>query len=269
VSGRAADLDSQEFEIAAPRSARPRIIGLTMVVLVVAVGLSLTRESRLVAVAGSFAIGWSHLVGRCGASHLGTLTPRSKLPGGRRKWLAQVVVYVAAGTLASSAVGGALAVVGGLLVPTALRGTALMVVLALAFVAAASDVGLVSWRLPEPNRQTRQAWGYTYRRPVAAALWGIGLGLTVATVFTFSGVWLILTLPVAIGELGFGATLLVVHWLGRATPILMGPILLGNAGHTIELLDDIERSRGIFRAANLAGIALVAVSLIIMLSSNN
>lgn len=266
MSWRAPGLSVRASEARARIPALPRIIGLTAAVWAVAAALSVTREPRLVAVAGSLAIGWSHLVGRCGISHLGALTPRGKLPGQRRHWLANVLVYVTAGALASSAVGTALAVAGGLLVPARLRGAALALVLLLAIVAATSELGLISWRLPEPNRQTRPEWRLMFRPPVVAGLWGFALGVTVATVFTFSGTWLVLTLPVALGEPAFGATLLVAHWIGRAAPILAGPLLLDDARHTPELLDDIEGARAVFRVTNIVGISLMALSLMLLLA---
>lgn len=247
---------------AAAGSARARLVGVTGGVWALAAAPALSGEPRAVAMGGAFAIGWSHLVGRCGISHLGTMTPRGKIPGQRRYWLVQVLVYVAAGVVASAAVGMGLAAIGGLVIPDSIRDAALGVVILVAGVAAASELGLIRWRLPEPNRQTRQAWGYTFRRPVAAALWGFGLGLTFATVFTFSGVWLVLTLPSALGEAGFGAALLVTHWLGRAVSILAGPVLLHSPAYTNELLDEIEESRTVFRITNIAGIVLMAAALV-------
>lgn len=243
---------------------RQRIPGLTVAVWAVAGALCLTLDPRLIAVAGSLAIGWSHLVGRCGLSHFGTLTPRCKLPGQRSRWLSGVLVYVVAGALSSAAVGAGLAAVGGLLVPSGLRGAAVRLVLLLAAVSAASELGLISWRLPQPNLQTRRVWGML-RWPIPEALWGFSLGLTFATVFTFSGTWLVLALPFALGEPVFGAMVLVAHWLGRAAPILAGPVLLDDAAHTLDVLDGIERARGVFRASNVVGIGLMAMSLMLLL----
>jgi hypothetical protein len=243
---------------------RRRIVGLTVAVWAVAGALLLTLEPRPIAVAGALAIGWSHLVGRCGLSHFGALTPRGKLPGQRARWLSNVLVYVVAGALASSAVGIALAAVGSLLVPTELRGAAVALVLLLATVAAATELRLIHWRLPDPNLQTRREWGML-RPPIPAVLWGFSLGLTFATVFTFSGTWLVLALPLALGEPVFGATVLLAHWVGRAAPILAGPVLLDHAGHTPDLLEDIESSHSVFRASNIVGIGLMALSLLILL----
>jgi hypothetical protein len=136
--------------------------------------------------------------------------------------------------------------------------------LLLATVAAASEVGLIQWRLPQPNLQTRREWGIL-RAPLPEVLWGFSLGLTFATVFTFSGAWLVLAVPVAVGEPAFGAMVLLTHWFGRAAPILMGPVLLDHAGHTLDLLDDIERAQAEFHASNVVGIVLMAVSLMILL----
>jgi hypothetical protein len=241
-----------------------RIFGFTIGIWVVAAALLLTRGAAATAVAGSFAIGWSHLAGRCGLSHFGTLTPRGKLPGQRTRWLADVLVYTSTGALASTTVGLALGLLGTL-IPLGLRGGVLALVLILALVAGASDLGVIPWQLPQPSRQTRREWGAMFRPPIPAALWGLGLGLTVATVFTFSGTWLVLALPVAKGEPAFGAAMSLGHWLGRAAPIVAGPFLLPSATQTMHCLDDIERARTLFRASNLFGIALIAASLVMLM----
>ncbi len=237
-----------------------RILGLSIAIWSVAAGLVLTREPGPIALAGSLAIGWSHLAGRCGQSHLGALTPRGKLKGERYGWLINILVYAASGAVASIAVGSALAGLGALMVPTEMRTAALAPILLLAFVAVALELHVIRWRLPDPNRQTRREWGYTFRPPIPAALWGFSLGLTFATVFTFSGIWLVLALPLAIGEPQVGAAVLLAHWLGRAAPVLFGPVLLDHPAHIVDLLDDVERSRALFRASNIAGSSLMALA---------
>lgn len=243
---------------------RRRVVGATVVICAVATALVSTMEARPIAMAGAVAIGWSHLVGRCGISHFGALTPRGKVPGRRGRWLTGALVYLAAGALASSAVGAALAAGGGVLVPADFRAAAVGLALLLAAVAAASELGVIRWRLPQPNLQTRRQWGM-YRSPIPEALWGFCLGLTFATVFTFSGTWLVLALPIASGEPAFGAMVLLAHWVGRTTPILMGPLFVEHPGRMPELLDDIEGARSVFRTSNVVGIALMGVSLLILL----
>ena len=243
-----------------------RIMGLTVAVWSVALALLLTRDAAAIAVVGSFAVGYSHLAGRCGLSHFGALTPQAKLPERRVAWLADVIVYVSAGAVASIAVGLGLGFLGLIFVPTGLRMAGLVLVVLLAALAAAGDLRVIRWRLPQPNRQTRREWGFMFRPPIPAALWGLGLGVTVATVFTFSGTWLVLALPVALAEPGVGAAMLLGHWLGRALPILAGPVLLPAAGQTLEVLDDIERAHAVFRASNVLGIALLALSVVVLIT---
>lgn len=266
MSLRTSRLTVRPSEPTAGIGTRQRIIGLTVAWWSVAAGLLLTREPGAIAVAGSLAIGWSHLAGRCGLSHLGALTPRGKLPGQRSRWLVDVLVYVAAGALASIAVGIALGALGALIVPAGLHAVALALVLLLALVAAATELRVIRWRLPEPKRQTRREWGAMFRSPIPAALWGGGLGLTFATVFTFSGTWLVLAMPFALGQPAVGATILLAHWLGRAAPITAGPFLLDDAGHTLALLEDIEGTRVVFRASNIVGISLIALSLVMLVT---
>lgn len=243
-----------------------RLFGLTLVVWAAVVALAATREPRLVAVAGAFAIGFSHLAGRCGTSHLGALTPQGKIPGRRPRWLADILTYLASGAVASSLVGAGLAGAGGLLIPAPFQGAAIGLGLALALVAVSGDLGWLRWRLPEPKRQTRREWGMMFRPPVPAAMWGFGLGTTVLTVFTFSGVWLVLAMAVIVGEPAVGATLLLVHWIGRAVPIMAGPILLPDAASLPRLLDTVDGARNLFRLSNLLGTGLMALSLVLLLT---
>jgi hypothetical protein len=48
----------------------------------------------------------------------------------------------------------------------------------------------------------------------------------------------------------------------RGYQVLIGPVLLRSPAHTDELLDEIERSRALFRITNLVGIFLVAAALV-------
>lgn len=245
-------------------AARRRLVGATVVICAVATGLIATMDARPIAIAGAVAIGWSHLAGRCGISHFGALTPRSKLPGRRTRWLVGALVYLAAGALASSAVGAALGAGGGALVPADFRAAAIGLALLIAAVAAASELGVIRWHLPQPNLQTRRQWAL-YRFPIPEVLWGFCLGLTFATVFTFSGTWLVLALPFASGDPAFGAMVLLAHWVGRTMPIFMGPLLIDHPGRMPKLLDEIDGALAVFRTSNVVGIALMGVSLLILL----
>lgn len=249
---------------AAASTTRSRLIALTSILGVGAAATALTLEPRFIAVAGAVAVGWSHLAGRCGASHFGTLTPRGKLRGRRASWAGDAIVYTAAGAISSTVVGASLGAAGGAL-PDGFREVAIAGALLLAVVAAAIDLRLLPARLPEPPWQTRRQWGQAFRRPIPAVMWGFCLGITVATVFTFSGAWVVLAVPVALGDPGLGAMVLLAHWLGRAIPVLAGPFLLDDPGRTLQVLDDIDDARPVFRASSVVGIATMGFALAILL----
>ena len=63
----------------------------------------------------------------------------------------------------------------------------------------------------------------------------------------------------------WGATLLVAHWLGRAAPVLAGPLLLDDAGHSCDLLYSLQAMRPVFRVSNIVGISLIALALAMVL----
>lgn len=73
-------------------------------------------------------------------------------------------------------------------------------------------------------------------------------------------------MAVIVGEPAVGATLLLVHWIGRAVPIMAGPILLPDAASLPRLLDTVDGARNLFRLSNLLGTGLMALSLVLLLT---
>jgi hypothetical protein len=92
---------------------------------------------------------------------------------------------------------------------------------------------------------------------VAAALWGLDLGLTVTTRFTFAGTWVVLLTPVLTADPAVGVVLLLAHWLGRALPIWLSPLLLSSPTSTPRVYDAIDARERVFRSTQVLGLAMV------------
>jgi hypothetical protein len=180
-------------------------------------------------------------------------------------WVVTGAAYTAAGAATSALIGASLALLGGLMIPESLTTISVVVVLVLALIGIARDLGLTAFRLPRVRRQTQEVWGKYFTRPTAATLWGLDLGLTFTTRFAFSGISLLAVLPMAVGDPAFGAALLTTFWAGRATPVWIAPYLLQSPAKTPELIDEIDRERPLFRFTNLLALTSCASVLVISL----
>jgi hypothetical protein len=177
--------------------------------------------------------------------------------------------YTAAGAATSALLGASLAFLGRLVVPEPLTTVSIVVVLALALMGIARGLGWTAFQLPRVRRQTREIWGKYFTRPIAAALWGLDLGLTFTTRFAFSGISLLVALPIVVGEPVFGSAFLATFWAGRASPVWIAPFFLQSPSRTPELLDEIDRERPLFRVVNLLALASCAAVLLVSLILGN
>ena len=73
-----------------------------------------------------------------------------------------------------------------------------------------------------------------------------------------------LAMAFALGDPAIGAVVLLAHWAGRVVPILAGPVLLEGAWGTTDTLAGIEHLRPMFRASNVLGVGLLALSAMIL-----
>lgn len=174
----------------------------------------------------------------------------------RSRWLAEIGLYTIGGAVSSVLAGAALGALGRLLpAPVAAHGGT--IVLAVAALAVAREVGVLRFPLPQPRRQTRDLWSKVFPAPVAALLWGFDLGLTVTTRFTFAGTWVLLLVPVLMASPAVGAVLLLAHWLGRALPVWLSPLLMSSPTSTPQVYDAIDARERIFRSTQVLGLAML------------
>jgi len=178
------------------------------------------------AVAAGITGAWSP----CGFSMVETLAP-----GGyarRRRTCAAACATFAAGALLGGALTfGGLAAAGALLGAGSPAAVGAAAVLALA-AAVAEARGL---RIaPQVRRQVPEAWRRTRPLPLAAAGYGLLLGLGFTTFILSFAVWALAGMSVALGDPALGVALGLAFGAGRALPVLvLAPVAGGERGNAI------------------------------------
>lgn len=176
------------------------------------------------------------------------------MAGEKKRWFINVTAFTFAGAATSGLVGATLGGLGGWLYPKRSEAFGMMLVFALVLLAAARVLGWRSFALPRIRRQTREVWGKYLGSTTAALLWGLDVGLTFTTRFTFAGVSVLTALVLVYGDPAFGALLFMTFWFGRALPAWIAPLLMQDANATPYLLDALDRRRRLFRQINVAGL---------------
>ena len=168
--------------------------------------------------------------------------------------------YTIGGAISSVAVGAALGLAGSF-VPGTGGGFALAAVFVLAAAAVVREVWLRTVPLPQLKRQTSRLWATRSSGSVVPLLWGLDIGLTFSTYFTFAGVWVVVSIAFLFGDPAYGALLLGAYWLGRALSVWVGPLLSDGPRGTDAMLDRLGETRRLTRAVHVAGLLFVLVLL--------
>lgn len=194
---------------------------------------------------------------------MGALTPLGKADESRRTWWKATVAYTAAGLLTSSLVGAALGGLGLLVMTPDFRKPASLLVFGVAIAGVLRQYGSSPGPPSRVKRQTSDVWAKKFPTPVAAMLWGLDLGLTFSTRWTFSGLSLFTMLAVLAADPIFGAALFGSLWLGRASSPWVVALAGADAGEISRLLDAIGRQYRQLKTVNafavsMSGLALLA-----------
>jgi cytochrome c biogenesis protein CcdA len=120
--------------------------------------------------------------------------------------------------------------------------------------AALREMGLISFPLPQWNRQTNVMWGRTFNPGFAAMLWGTDLGLVVTTRLTFAGTWSVLLLAIASRHADVGAAVLLLYWLGRAAQVWIAAVLVRDANDAPGLLQGLYQQSSLLQRIHVAGL---------------
>ena len=184
---------------------------------------------------------------------LTSISPLGERARGNR-WEVTVGAYLLGSLLGGAAVGGALGLLGDLLLrPLPVAGA----VVCLA--AAAADVGGL---LPHGRRQVDDAWLTRYRGWVYGFGFGTQLGVGVVTIVTSAATYAVLALCLLSGDGRAGLAIGATFGLARALPILLlhratTPVVLRSAGARLERL---SRAAAATTTAVLAGAAVLLVA---------
>lgn len=153
----------------------------------------------------------------CGFSAVETIGPTGHT-GGRRTTLAACATFLPGAVVGGVITFGALALAG-----EALHGAggriAYIVAAAIAILAAVLEARGTRI-VPQIRRQLPEHWRRVMPMPVAAALYGVLLGLGFTTFVLSFGVWALAGISLAVGDPQLGLILGVAFGLGRAVPVV-------------------------------------------------
>jgi hypothetical protein len=191
----------------------------------------------------------------------GALTPLVKVA--HKHWFRSVLLYTLSGTASALSVGVLLSLMGaGLKVN---RAVWLIVPLGLAL--AARDLKWLSFRIPERQCQTEKVWAHEFGFLTASAMWGFHLGFGFTTYIRYGGFWFLTATVLAMGEAEYGALLLVMYWMGRATSVWAMPLIWRNQDAS-EIAGAVMATRRIYDLSDAVALIWSAGILAIWLLRN-
>ncbi len=216
--------------------------------------LALAAAAVLIGATGTFS--------PCGLSAIDTIGPTGHTGGPR-------ITAAACATFLPGAVAGGLLTFGSLaLLGQFLHGAggraAYVAAAAIALVAAVLEVRGTRI-VPQIRRQLPEHWRRVMPMPLAAALYGVLLGLGFTTFVLSFGVWALAGVSLAVGDPSLGLLLGVAFGIGRAIPIVvLAPLAGSDAGvRATELMCEREGVYLGLRRGDAAALMLVALALIV------
>ena len=190
-----------------------------------------------------------------------TITP--VVYGGRTRWAAALALHVVGATTTAALFGAALGAIG--MVLEAPWGRAGMVALAmLAVVYAIGELPRVTAAVPQLRRQVPDWWRGFFSWPIAAALYGAGLGVGFFTFLSHGTLVVAAFAALASGDPLFGAAVVGAFGLARGLSAARGA-RIRTQEDSQRLVDRLaalpERPRTIANGAMSAGVATLALVL--------
>jgi hypothetical protein len=183
-----------------------------------AVEIALTLAGLLIGATGTFS--------PCGLSAIDTIGPTGHT-GGRRVTAAACATFLPGAVAGGAITLGALALLGDLLHGAGGRAAFLV---AGAIAALAATLEIRGTRIvPQIRRQLPEHWRRVMPMPLAAALYGLLLGLGFTTFVLSFGVWALAGVSLAVGDPSLGLVLGVAFGVGRAIPIVVLAPLAGSS----------------------------------------
>jgi hypothetical protein len=217
--------------------------------------ISLAVAALLIGATGTFS--------PCGLSVIETIGPTGHT-GGRRTTLAACAAFVPGAVAGGVLTFGSLGVLGELLHGAGGR-AAYLVAAAIAVLAAVLEVRGTRI-VPQIRRQLPEHWRRVMPMPVAAALYGVLLGIGFTTFVLSFGVWALAGVSLAVGDPELGLLLGVGFGVGRAIPIVaLAPLAGSPPGIRANAL--MCEHPGVYlglRRGDAAALAAVALALVVV-----
>jgi hypothetical protein len=219
-----------------------------------ALELALAAAALLIGATGTFS--------PCGLSAIDTIGPTGHT-GGRRITAAACATFLPGAIVGGVITFGSLALLGELLYGAGGR-AAYVVAAGIALLAAALEVR-GKRIVPQIRRQLPEHWRRVMPMPLAAALYGVLLGLGFTTFVLSFGVWALAGVSLAVGDPVIGLVLGAAFGIGRAIPIVVLAPLSGSATGTraTELMCEREGVYIGLRRGDAAALLIAAVALVI------
>jgi hypothetical protein len=195
----------------------------------------------------------------CGFSMIETIGPTGHT-GGRRTAVAASLTFVPGAVAGGLLTFGALAAFGALLHATGpIAYLAAAAIAVLAAIAEARGTPIA----PQIRRQLPEHWRRVMPMPIAAALYGVLLGLGFTTFVLSFGVWALAGISFAVGDLHIGLLIGAAFGVGRAIPIgLLAPIADRPLG--IRATELMAVRPGLYRGVRLGdALALLAAAAVL------
>jgi hypothetical protein len=219
-----------------------------------ALELALAAAALLIGATGTFS--------PCGLSAIDTIGPTGHT-GGRRITAAACATFLPGAIAGGLLTFGSLALLGELLHGAGGR-AAYVAAAGIALLAAVLEVRGTRI-VPQIRRQLPEHWRRVMPMPLAAALYGVLLGIGFTTFVLSFGVWALAGVSLAVGDPSLGLLLGAAFGIGRAIPIVvLAPLAGSDAGiRATELMCEREGVYLGLRRGDAAALLLVAVALVV------
>ncbi|HEX5820257.1 MAG TPA: hypothetical protein VFY30_00675 [Solirubrobacterales bacterium] len=198
----------------------------------------------------------------CGLSAIDTIGPTGHT-GGRRITAAACATFLPGAVVGGLLTFGSLALLGQLLHGAGGR-AAYIVAAAIALLAAVLEARGTRI-VPQIRRQLPEHWRRVMPMPLAAALYGVLLGLGFTTFVLSFGVWALAGVSLAVGDPSLGLLLGIAFGVGRAIPIVvLAPFGGSSTGiRATELMCERESTYRSLRRGDAVALLIAAVALVI------
>jgi hypothetical protein len=188
----------------------------------------MTGPLEICLAAAALLIGGTGTFSPCGLSVIETIGPTGHT-GGRRTTIAACIAFLPGAVAGGLLTFGSLAWLGDLLHGAGGR-AAYLVAAAIALLAAVLEARGTRI-VPQIRRQLPEHWRRVLPMPLAAALYGVLLGIGFTTFVLSFGVWALAGVSLAIGDPALGLLVGASFGIGRAIPILaLAPAAGGRVG---------------------------------------